>query len=235
MALHRVAEVGVDMTRFPDQEHFISWAGLCPRNDESAGKRRSTRLRKGDPWLKTTLLTCAWAAARAKGTYLNAHFLRLKGRRGAKKAACAVAASILTAIYHMIKEGLDYKDLGPDHSLQKDKTRMARRLANRLRELGLRGGHQSSCLIGVLLRSLRSFLAASSGPSPIVTEGHRKAWSGRATSVFREPRRRARLSLPVGRLKSLQHGVVLGVERLQFCIFQFGSGSQDCVCQTYGV
>lgn len=131
-----VAEIGVDMSCFPDQEHFISWAGLCPRNDTSAGKRRSTRLRKGAPWLKTTLLNCAWAAARSKRTYLNAQFLRIKGRRGAKKAACALASSMLTAAFHMIRTGHAYKDLGPDYFLQRDKDRIVRRLAHRIRELG---------------------------------------------------------------------------------------------------
>jgi transposase len=131
-----IAEVGVDMTKFPDHEHFISWAGLCPKNDVSAGKFRSTRLRKGAPWLKTTLLSCAWAAARTKGTYLNAQFHRLKPRRGAKKAACAVAASIMTAVYHMIRDGLEYKDLGPEHFVRHDKARIVNRLTRRIRELG---------------------------------------------------------------------------------------------------
>jgi transposase len=131
-----IAEIGVDMTRFPDHQHFISWAGLCPRNDESAGKRRSTRLRKGAPWLKTTLLSCAWAAAKTKGTYLGALFQRLKVRRGAKKAACAVAASMMTAVYHMLRRGCDYHDLGPEHLGHKDKNRIAHRLARRIRDLG---------------------------------------------------------------------------------------------------
>ena len=131
-----IAEVGVDMTPFPDHEHFISWAGLCPKNDVSAGKYRSTRLRKGAPWLKTTILSCAWAAARTKGTYLSAQFHRLKPRRGAKKAACAVAASMMTAVYHMIRRGLSYKDLGPDHFVRNDKSRIVSRLTRRIRELG---------------------------------------------------------------------------------------------------
>jgi transposase len=84
-----LAEIGRDMSRFPTAGHLLSWAGLCPRNDESAGKRRSTRLRKGDPWLKTLLVQCAWAARRKKDSYFNAQFLRLRGRRGPKKAACA--------------------------------------------------------------------------------------------------------------------------------------------------
>ena len=101
-----VAEIGVDMARFATASHLISWAGLCPRNDES-GKRRSTRVRKSGTWLKTTLVTAAWAAVRVKNSYLQAQFLRLKARRGAKKAILAVAASMLTAAYHMLKDGVD--------------------------------------------------------------------------------------------------------------------------------
>jgi hypothetical protein len=103
------------MSRFPTAGHLVSWTGLCPRNDESAGKRRSNRLRKGAPWLKTMLVQCAWAAVRKKGSYYQAQFRRLRHRRGSKKAICAVAASIVTAIYHMMRNGTVYKDLGTDH------------------------------------------------------------------------------------------------------------------------
>jgi transposase len=96
-----VSEVGIDMSRFPSAEHLLSWACICPRNDESAGKRRSNRMRKGGTWLKTTLVQCAWAAAKKKDSYLQAQFYRIKARRGPQKAIMAVAASILTAIYHM--------------------------------------------------------------------------------------------------------------------------------------
>jgi transposase len=131
-----IAEIGNDMSRFPTQGHLICWAGLCPKNDESAGKRRSTRMRKGAPWLKTTLIQCAWAAARKNGSYLQAQFHRLRARRGAKKAIAAVAASILTAAYHMLKDGTLYHDLGPDHFDRRAKARQARNLLTRLHNLG---------------------------------------------------------------------------------------------------
>ena len=111
------------MSRFATAAHLISWAGLCPKNDESAGKRRSTRMRKGAPWLKTALIQCSWAAARKNGSYIQAQFHRIRSRRGAKKAIGAVAASILTAIYHMLKNGTCYQDLGPTTSIVVPKPR----------------------------------------------------------------------------------------------------------------
>jgi len=132
-----VSEIGLDMSRFPTAGHLISWAGLCPRLDESAGKRRSTRVRKGAPWLKTMLVTAAWAAARKKTGYLRAQFLRLKARRGPKKAILAVAASMLTAAYYMLSRQTDYVDLGTDHFERRDKARVTRRLIMRLEDLGL--------------------------------------------------------------------------------------------------
>jgi transposase len=131
-----LAEIGHDMSRFPTAGHLISWAGLCPRNDESAGKRRSVRMRKGAPWLKTTLVQCAWAASRKKASYLQAQFHRLRARRGAKKAIGALAASILTTVYHMLIGGELYHDLGPDHFDRRAKTTQTRRLVTRLQNLG---------------------------------------------------------------------------------------------------
>jgi transposase len=132
-----VSEIGVDMTRFPTAAHRISWAGLCPRNDESAGKRRSTRVRKGAPWLKTTLVQAAWAAVRTKNSYLRAQFLRIKARRGPMKAILAVAASILTAAYHMLQTGAVYEDLGEHYFDTRDRVKLVRRLVRRLGDLGV--------------------------------------------------------------------------------------------------
>jgi transposase len=131
-----VSEIGIDMSRFETAAHLISWAGLCPKNDQSAGKRRSNRMKKGAPWLKSTLIQCAWCASRTKGSYLQAQYLRLRSRRGAKKAVCAVAASILTAIYHMLKNGTLYQDLGTSYFDNRAKDKQALRLIDRLKNLG---------------------------------------------------------------------------------------------------
>jgi transposase len=131
-----VGEIGTDMRRFPTAGHLISWAGLCPRSDESAGKRRSQRIRHGAPWLKTTLVQAAWSATRRKDSYHRAQFLRLKSRRGPKKAIVAVAASMLTAAYHMLRDGTSFQDLGADHFDRTDRARAVTRLRRRLEALG---------------------------------------------------------------------------------------------------
>jgi len=132
-----IAEIGVDMTRFPSAGHLVSWAGLCPRLDESAGKRRSTRIRHATPWLKTTLIQAAWAATRKKGSYLQAQFLRVKNHRGPKKAIVAVAASMLTAAYFMLRDGVQYHDLGGRYFVERDKQQLTKSLLRRLRDLGV--------------------------------------------------------------------------------------------------
>lgn len=132
-----VAEIGDDMTRFPSVGHLISWAGFCPRLDESAGKRRSTRTRRTTPWLKPTLINAAWAATRKRDSYLRTQFLRIKSRRGAKKAILAVASSMLTAAYFMLRDSVEYHDLGAHHFEQRDKQQLAKRLIQRLRDLGV--------------------------------------------------------------------------------------------------
>ena len=131
-----VAEIGVDMSQFPTVHHLLSWAGLCPSMNQSAGKRGSTRVRKGAPWLKPVLVQCAFAAARTKASYPQAQFLRLKARRGPKKAAVAVAATLLSVAYFILRDQVPYRDLGADHFVRRDRGRVAQRLASRLRDLG---------------------------------------------------------------------------------------------------
>jgi transposase len=131
-----LAEIGRDMSRFPTAGHLVAWAGLCPGQNESAGKRRSSRLRKGAPWLKTMLVQSAWAAKRAKDSYYRAQFHRLCSRRGPQKAICAVAASILTAIYHMLKSGLPHRDLGADYFDRRSPQAKVKRLVTQLAKLG---------------------------------------------------------------------------------------------------
>lgn len=131
-----LSEIGTDMSRFPTAGHLLAWAGMCPGQNESAGKRKSSRLRKGAPWLKTMLVQCAWAAIRKKGSYYQAQFLRLRHRRGPQKAICAVAASILTALYHMLKNGTEHHDLGANHFDHRSIEAKATSLVARLKKLG---------------------------------------------------------------------------------------------------
>jgi transposase len=133
-----LSEIGRDMSRFPTAGHLLAWAGLCPAQNESAGKRKSSRLRKGAPWLKTLLVQCAWAASRKKDSYYKAQFNRLRGKHGPKKAICAVAASMLTAIYHMLKDGTEHQDLGADHFDRRSSAVKANRLVAQLTKLGFK-------------------------------------------------------------------------------------------------
>jgi transposase len=132
-----LAEVGDTIRPFPTAGHLVSWAGFAPRLDESAGKRRSTRTRPSAPWLKTTMVQAAWAAARTKDSYFHAQFARLTSRRGPKKAIMAVAASMLTALYYMLRDGVEFRDLGSQHFAQHDKAQITKRLLRRLRDLGV--------------------------------------------------------------------------------------------------
>ncbi|MGH2841999.1 MAG: IS110 family transposase [Solirubrobacteraceae bacterium] len=131
-----IAETGGDMSVFPTAKHLVSWAGICPGNDKSAGKRRSGKTTKGSKWLRGTLIESAKAAARTKNTYLAAQYARLRGRRGANRASVAVAHSILTAVWHMLSTGELYTDLGGDYFARRDPERTTRRLVAQLEALG---------------------------------------------------------------------------------------------------
>lgn len=131
-----LSEIGRDMSRFETAGHLLAWAGLCPGQNESAGKRKTVRLRKGAPWLKTMLVQCAWAAKRKKNSYYQAQFFRLQSRRGPQKAICAVAASLLTAIYHILKDGTEHRDLGADYFQRLSATAQTQRLVAQLARLG---------------------------------------------------------------------------------------------------
>ena len=132
-----IAEVGTDMDSVSLRWPSGLVGGPVPRLDESAGKRRSTRIRHATPWLKTVLVQAAWAATRKKDSYLQSQFRRLKGRRGPKKAIIAVAASMLTAVYFMLRDETDYHDLGGRYLADRDKERVKQRLLRRLHDLGV--------------------------------------------------------------------------------------------------
>src|SRR6266480_3085318 len=135
-ALTILSEIGTDMSRFATAGHLVAWAGMCPGQNESAGKRNRTRLRKGAPWLKTMLVQCAWAAKRKKDSYYKAQFFRLQSRRGPQKAICAVAASILTAIYHILNHGTEHHDLGSAYFDRRSTEGQTKRLVAQLTRLG---------------------------------------------------------------------------------------------------
>jgi transposase len=131
-----IAELGVDMSVFQSVSQLASWAGVCPGNNESAGKRKSSRIPKGNVYLKTALVEAAHAAARTKGTYLRDKFYRLKARRGYKRAVVAIGHKILVSIYHMISQNVSYNDLGDLYLDKLNKNHLTRNLVHRLERLG---------------------------------------------------------------------------------------------------
>jgi transposase len=131
-----IAEIGPDMTVFADEHHLCSWTGICPGNEESAGKRLRSRTRKGNRWLRRALTEAAWAASHTKNTYLATQYRRLAARRGKKRALLAVGHSILVIFYHVFKYHLQYHDLGADYFDRLEPERLRRYLVRRLQHLG---------------------------------------------------------------------------------------------------
>jgi transposase len=135
-AIEILGETGTDMSPWENHRRFAAWAGLCPGNHESAGKRKQVSVRKGNPFLKTTLVQAATAAVKAKGTYYQAKFFRLSKRRGYKRAIVAIAHSMLIAIYHMIKEDMPYRELGATNFDQRSAESKTKSLIKQLQKLG---------------------------------------------------------------------------------------------------
>jgi len=133
-----VAEIGADMSRFKSSGHLCSWAGMCPGNHRSAGKRKKGTMNQGNRWLKRTLMQCAWAASRTKNSYFQGQYRRLSARRGKKRAAAAVGHSQLVVAYHLLRDGTEYQDLGTNHFDTLAESQRTAPLVKRLEKLGYR-------------------------------------------------------------------------------------------------
>jgi transposase len=170
-----IAEIGVDLTVFPTAGHLASWAGRCPGNNITGGKRRSGKPTKGNRWLADVLTECAWAAARSRDTYLAAQFWRLARRIGKKKAAMAVGHSILVIAWHLLTNDCDYTDLGGDYFVRRDADRARQRAVAQLQASATRSPSNPSphdgdspfrIMTGILLSRGFSFQDEVPGSSP---------------------------------------------------------------------